>query len=308
MKKRTQWTRRRSMATMVIFATAASVILGLTSSAMAAVNPADLEKVEAALPDKPTAKPAKPRKILVINLCHGFRHGSIPLGAATLSLMGEKTGAFTTDDTDDLGTLTPENLAKYDAVCLNNTTRLKITDDQKKALADFVKGGGGLIGIHAASDNFYDWPEGAAMVGGLFNGHPWGGGGTWAVKIDEPDHPLCKGFGGVGFREKEEIYKLKDPYSRENLRVLVSLDMEEGSNRPGREDGDNAISWIQSIEKGRCFYTSFGHNNHIFWNEAILQHMLDGIQYALGDLKCDDTPSASLSKKPTPAPCPPKEQ
>lgn len=306
MKKSATWTRRGFLATTVVLAVVASIMLTATTTARAAVSEQDLEKVKAALPEKPTVEPAKPRKILVINLCHGFRHRSIPLGAATLSLMGEKTGAFSTVDTEDLSTLNPENLAKYDAVCLNNTTRLKITDDQKKALADFVKGGGGLICIHAAADNFYDWPEGAAMVGGLFSGHPWTSGGTWAIKIDEPEHPLCKGFSG-GFLEKEELYKFKDPYNRENLRVLVSLDMDHGANKPGREDGDNAISWIQPIEKGREFYTSFGHNNHIFWNAEILQHMLDGIQYALGDLKCDDAPSASLDKKPTPALCP-KEQ
>jgi hypothetical protein len=90
-----------------------------------------------------------------------------------------------------------------------------------------VDSGKGLIGVHAATDNFYDWPEGASMVGGLFSGHPWGGGGTWAFKIDEPDHPLTRAFGGKGFKLRDEIYQFKDPYARNDRRVLLSLDLSD---------------------------------------------------------------------------------
>ena len=76
---------------------------------------------------------------------------------------------------------------------------------------DFVKSGKGICGIHAATDNFYNWPEAAAMMGGLFDGHPWGGGGTWAVQIEEPDHPINQGFDGEGFWVNDEIYKMRAP-------------------------------------------------------------------------------------------------
>ena len=143
------------------------------------------------------------------------------------------------------------------------------------------------------------------MMGGLFAGHPWGGGGTWAVQVEEPDHPINKGFGGKGFLIRDEIYQIKDPYTRENLRILVGLDMTKKRNqRGGRPDKDNAISWIRIFGDGRLFYCSLGHNNEIFWNPAVLQHYLDGIQFALGDLKADATPSAKLQKKPKIAPCP----
>ena len=38
------------------------------------------------------------------------------------------------------------------------------------------------------------------------------------------------------------------------------------------------------------FYSAFGHDFHVYWAPAILRHWLDGIQYALGDLKADATP------------------
>ena len=89
------------------------------------------------------------------------------------------------------------------------------------------------------------------------------------------------------------MYKMKDPYSREKLRVLLSFDMSKlPADAPSRTDKDNPIAWIQQVGKGRVFYCSLGHNRHIFWDPQILQFYLDGIQYALGDLPADATPSA----------------
>src|SRR5690606_10399621 len=117
----------------------------------------------------------------------------------------------------------------YDAVVLNNTTQLKLPDAGKQALLEFVRKGKGLVGIHAATDSFYDWPEGAAMLGGLFDGHPWGAGGTWAFKLDEPAHPLNAAWVGKGFKLQDEIYQFKSPYTRADRRVLVSLDLSDAA-------------------------------------------------------------------------------
>ena len=96
---------------------------------------------------------------------------------------------------------------------------------------------------------------------------------------------------------------MRAPYTRENLRVLVSLDMtKEVNQKGGRPDNDNAVSWLREYGKGRLFYCSLGHNRGVFWTPGILQHYLDGIQYAMGDLKADATPSAKLKTQPKPAP------
>jgi len=257
-------------------------------------------KIAAAMPSSPVAKPEKARKVLVFSLCKGFKHSCIPTAIKTLEVMGRKTGAFETEFSCDMSAFTAGNLARFDALILNNTTKLTPDEDQRKAIMDFVKDGKGIVGIHAASDNFYSWPEGAEMMGGLFDGHPWTAGGTWAVKLDEPDHPLDKSFGGKGFKVKDEIYQVKSPYSREKLRVLLSLDMSDpATDRVGgkkRTDNDNPIAWIRSYGKGRVFYSSLGHNNEIYWNPAILGHYLAGIQYALGDLTVDDNPVPQKAK------------
>ena len=274
-------------------------LLGLSASAadqqMPELSPANLDKIESALPAKATAKPKKPHKILVFWRCEGFFHGGgIAASTKAIALMGEKTGAYTTDVSADYDAFDAANLAKYDAVVLNNTTKLALPDEAKKqALLDFVRGGKGLIGIHAATDNFYDWPEAAQMIGGTFSGHPWGAGGTWAFKIDEPDHVLNRVFAGKGFKLKDEIYQFKAPYSREQQRVLLSLDLSDAATaakKGGRADKDYAVAWIKKFGRGRVFYGSMGHAGNVFQVPAVLQFYLDGIQYALGDLETDATP------------------
>ena len=201
------------------------------------LSPEDVTKIETAIPTKAAATPKQPRRVLVFWRCEGFFHGQgIAGGNQAIESMGKATGAYTADISRDYEVFTPANLAKYDAVVLNNTTGLKLSAEQQQALLDFVNSGKGLVGVHAATDNFYDWPEGASMLGGLFSGHPWGGGGTWAFKIDEPDHTLTRAFGGKGFKLRDEIYQFKDPYTRNDRRVLLSLDLSD------KDTGDVAES------------------------------------------------------------------
>lgn len=271
------------------------------------------EKVAAALPVVPTAKPKKDRKLLVFYRCEGFVHAAISAGNHALSELGKKTAAFTVDVTDDYGVFTADNLTQYDAVLLNSTTHLKFPDPkQREALLDFIKSGKGIVGIHAASDSFYDWPEGAAMIGGQFSGHPWTAGGTWAFRLDEPSHVLNQAFDGKGFWLQDEIYQYKpDTFvGPDNIRIIVSLDMtkKEVSDKlndpklakhnkafpPGPRDVP--VSWLREYGKGRLFYTNLGHNKQTYWAANVLRHFLDGLQYAFGDLEADATPTTKAAK------------
>ena len=290
------------------------VLLLLFATSLQAVSPErlrdltadEVQKIRNAVPDQPTVRPARPRKILVFWRCEGFYHKSIPVVNEALKIMGRKTRAYEVAEcTDDYAVFTPQKLRQFDAVCLNNTTHLKFnpqeTPERCKALMDFVKSGKGIIGVHAATDNFYDWPEAMEMMGGKFTGHPWTSGGTWAFKIDDPDHPLMAAFKGKGFKLSDEIYRTDPPlYSRSKQRVLMSLDMSDPTTRNVKgvkpSDADTGVTWIKTWGKGRVFYCSLGHNNPIFWNPTILQHYLDGIQFALGDYNVDTTPIVSSGK------------
>lgn len=253
-------------------------------------------QIAAAMPQQLAATPSGKRRVLVFYRCEGFIHTSIPHANECVRAMAEKTKAFEVDFADTYDVFSKENLAKYDAILLNNTTKMEFPEpSQRDAFMDFISGGKGLIGIHAASDNFNRHPECLAIVGGTFAGHPWGAGGKWAFKLDDPDHVLNASFDGSGFWHTDEIYQYqpKSFVGTGVLRILVSLDMSKEAVSSRIDDGPREVpvSWLRTAGDGRVFYTNFGHREDTFANPKIVKHMIDGIQYALGDLPADATPT-----------------
>jgi type 1 glutamine amidotransferase len=259
----------------------------------------DIQKMRDAVPKEPIVKPAKPHKMLIFTLCKGFRHGSIPFCTKALEIMGEETGVYTAEASDDPKVFAADNLKRFDLVCFNNNTGALFNDEAlKKSLMDWVKAGNGVVGVHAATDvGGWKWPEFKEMMGGVFTGHPWHE--DVGVKVDDPNHPIAKVLGGKGFMVKDEIYQFnKGIYSRDKLRVLLSLDMSCTSKKGKRDDQDYGVAWIRGWGDGRVFYCSLGHRNEIFWNPTVMTFYLAGIQWAAGDLEGDATPSAKLSPQP----------
>ncbi len=263
--------------------------------AFAQIPSEDLQKIEKAVPQQASAKPQQPRTLLVFTRAEGYKHSSIPYAAKALELIGKQTGAFSTVISAEMSAFAPDNLQQFDAVLFASTTQLAFDDFKlRQSLMTFVQSGKGIIGIHAATDNFYNWPEAADMLGGHFDGHPWTSDGTWIIKISDPAHPLTAAFRSKNFAIRDEIYRIRARSLRQNARVLVALDMADKANRAANgvrfNDRDIPISWVRRFGEGRVFYSSLGHNHEIYWNPAILQHFLAGIQYALGDLPVETTP------------------
>lgn len=401
--------------------------------------PDDVTAMIAALPDKAPAKPKQPRRVLVLGRAAGFVHSSIPLAAKTIEEMGKKTGAWVaTTTTYEAADINEQNLKQYDLIFLASTTGQFLDDPndpaataaRRKALLDFVRGGKGLAGIHAATDSYhqsagaaarqggpgaagqgrgrgaagpggraggfgfgrgaaapvvaqilaqgdknsdqrvsreefasvadawYDkidtakagrvsqgdfpqrfaaivpppappalgrtgfpiqaaatqlgpddqvgtWPEFNKMIGGFFKFH-WNDGQEITYRIDEPNHPVNAPFKKLSspLVVVDETYTLgRDTYSRENLRVLTSIDYakmsaeDKAKEQYPRPDGDYGLSWVHRDGKGRVFYMAHGHNEKIYANKVLLEHLLYGMQYALGDLPADDTPSRKIGTK-----------
>jgi type 1 glutamine amidotransferase len=279
--------------------TGAAALFVVTQSPAAEQPPAGAaEKIAQVLPDKPYAKPEKPRKLLVFSKTGGFRHGSIATGKLAFTELGKKTGAFETVISDDLEQFEADNLKNYDAVCFLSTTGNVFAGDAtrearlKENLQKYVKSGGGFVGIHAATDTCHEWPEYGKMVNGFFDGHPWGAGTMVSVKVEpgQEKHPLVAMFEGQNVDFPEEIYQLKDPYDSKAVHMLLRLDNEKTNIKVGgvkRTDGDFGIAWARHWEKGRVFYCSLGHNHEMYWNPKVIRHYLAGIQWALGDLKAE---------------------
>jgi hypothetical protein len=211
---------------------------------------------------------------------------------------------------NDVEMFRPGKIKQFDAICFNNTQGVLFEDPElKDSLLGFVTGGGGFLGFHAAVVSFvqypkYDfWPPFGRMLGGTENGgHPWMPGDSFAVKVDDPKSPLNAVFKGKGFEIAEEVFQFQEPALRERLHVLLSIDMDKSTPTRSvlpirQQDKDFPMTWIRSEGKGRVFYSAFGHNAHVFSNAPLVAHFLAGIQYALGDLKADATPSAKLASR-----------
>ena len=241
------------------------------------------------------------KKILVLTFSGGYKHSSLALAEEIIAHIGEKTGVYEADCLGlykldphqiDLSFLTADYLDKYDAVFFYTTTgeveKDLLTDDQKKAFADYIRSGrGAYIGSHSASDTFYNWEDYNEIVGGYFNGHPWGANSDpVTIKVEDPNHPATKMLGDEWVIQ-DEIYQFKPgSFSRERSHVLLSLDdSKTDMERDGLNDGKNGdypVSWCHYFGDGRCFYTSLGHREDVWANKTFQEHLLGGIKWALG--------------------------
>ena len=295
-------------------------------------KPEDVQAMMAALPDKAAVKPRQPRKVLLIARAAGYVHSSIPLAARTVEEMGKKTAAWSTTITYEVAGISDQSLKEYDAIILTSTTGEFLDDPndaaataaRRKAVLDFVRGGKGLAGIHAASDTYHrtdapggqaadklgpdsevgTWPEWNKMIGGYFKWH-WNDGQLINVKVDDPDHPINAPFKGKPqLQIVDETYTYgRNSFSRQNVRVLTSVDYDKMSaadkakEQFPRADHDYALSWIRREGKGRVFYEAHGHNEKVYAINPWLEHVMLGIQYVLGDLQADDSPSVKGGTK-----------
>ena len=183
----------------------------------------------------------------------------------------------------------PASLAQFDGVIFASTTgELPIPD--LGAFLDWIKSGKAFIGFHAASDTLKSSDAYCDMIGGHFAGHPWNGSGQHAFVVHEPGHRIAAMFPSR-FRWQDEIYQYDQRYKPENLRVLVSLEMQASSPK---EPWHVPVSWVRDYGAGRVFYTNFGHNDFT-WKEPMFQeHIAEGIAWSLKRFDADATPNPDV--------------
>jgi type 1 glutamine amidotransferase len=269
------------------------------------LKPEERQAIEAAAPKEAIVKPKKSRKVLVTDLQMYSGHTTIPHGNLLLELMAKNTGAFEPVFSNDLNLLKYPAIKQFDAVYLNNVCGMVHNDPEvREGILRFVREGGGIGGHHAVTYANLNWPEFAEMMGGWAGEHHIE---AQMIKVDDPQSPLTKSFGPLSFEHTDEFYHFPvfAPYSREKQHVLLSLDVEKSdlatANRfclqCARPDQDYGLAWIKTYGKGRTYFTPLGHTNIFYTDPRWTQHLLAAIQYILGDLDADATPSAKLAPK-----------
>ena len=277
-----------------------SVFLPGTSPDTVPAN--ERQPIEAAIPRRALATPKKPRKLLVIDLCPlgDFHHLSIAHTNLAIQLMAKNTGAFEPVFSNNMNNLKYPAITEFDAVLFNSTVgEILIDPDVIGGLTRFVREGGGVAGIHAATYGSMNISEFGEMMGAADGPHRVE---PATIKIEDLNSPLTKGFAGQSsLAYTDEFYHFlpTGPFSRDKLHVLVSIDIDKSdmSRWNIRPDKDYGLVWIKNYGKGRVFNSSMGHMPSFFATPALAQMVLGGIQFVLGDLEADTTPSALLAAK-----------
>src|ERR1051326_1060727 len=182
------------------------------------------------LPAQTAEKPN--RNLLFIGQAKGYQHEAISTAMATLYNLGRSSGLWNTQLRTDCTPITKKplkweakNLDAFDAIVFFTDGDLDMDESQKSDLLSFVRDDGkGFIGIHSAAITFLGWPEYGQMLGGYFDGHPWG-------EFNAPLIVEAAAFPGMRhlpreFTLKDEIYQIKD-FSRDRVRVLLRLDADK---------------------------------------------------------------------------------
>jgi len=217
---------------------------------------------------------AQKNKVLVFAKTAGFHHQSIAVGLPALQKLGAEN-KFAVDTTTNSAVFTAENLKQYAAVIFLNTTGDVLNDAQQAAFEQYIKAGGGFVGVHAATDTEYAWPWYGQLVGAYFVNHPEQQEATLQI-INQKS--LATKHLPATWTRKDEWYNFKNIQT--DLNVLIKLD--ETSYKGGTNGDNHPIAWYHNFDGGRSFYTGLGHVDGSYTDPMFLKHLLGGIQYAMG--------------------------
>jgi len=175
------------------------------------------------------------------------------------------------------------DFSKYRVVVLNYDA----PDDRwpaslKSSFEAYVRGGGGVVAVHAANNAFPGWAAYNEMMGvGGWRGRTEKAGPYWyyrdgkvvsdaspgtagshgkripfLVTVRTPDHPIVKGLSPTWTHAADELYAhLRGP--GKNMTVLATAYSDPANAGSGR---DEPQLMVIAFGKGRIFLTTFGHD------------------------------------------------
>ena len=257
-------------------------------------------------------------RVLVFHRAVGFVHLSIPVAVAAIEGLGVEHG-FAVDATDDPDRFAAD-LGSYDALVFVHTSGNVLPERaQRSGLEQYVRGGGGFFGIHAASsmapDVASDWPWFRDLVGASFKGH------TVARIFSDGDVPERPGVVRGGSRSEappdadqwsdalavmsceaatihvedadcpairgvrdgdvlvDEWYGFHDN-PRPRVNVVATVDESTYEPHLGEMGADHPIVWWHEFGGGRSVYNSLGHSCAAWSDPTFLGTVLGGIDLA----------------------------
>ncbi|MGA5097086.1 ThuA domain-containing protein [Streptomyces lavendulocolor] len=211
--------------------------------------------------------------VLVYTRTAGYRHDSIPAGADALTELARDAG-FGARVTDDPEAFTGPRLARCAAVVLLSTTGTVLTEAGRTALEAYVRGGGGLLAVHAAANAEPDWPFYGDLLGTRFAGHPPLQPGL--VLVEDPAHPATAHLPGE-WAWTDEWYNFTAHPRRTAVHVLLRAD--ESAYTGGTHGPDHPLAWCHEKAGGRFFFTALGHTPESYAVPAFRAHLAGALRW-----------------------------
>jgi type 1 glutamine amidotransferase len=251
----------------------------------------------------------KKQKVLYFSRSAGFEHDAVKrkdgqpsISERILNELGQKHG-FEVVSTKD-GRVFDDDLDQYDAIAFytsgvltepNKQQTPPMTVEGKKKLLQAIADGKGFVGFHSATDSFHSkGPSNEnqtevdpyiAMIGGEFIVHDAQQNAT--IRAASPNFPGVKEF-GESASMKEEWYTLKN--FAKDLHVILIED-NEGMEGDCYQRPPFPMTWARMHNKGRVFYTSFGHRDDIWTNPKVQGIIAGGLAWAMRNVNVDVTPN-----------------
>lgn len=248
-------------------------------------------------------------RLLVFSHTAGFRHASIETGVDAVRQLGLMHG-FEVDHSEDPSLFNDVELARYAAVMWLSTTGDVLDEQQQMAFERYIRGGGGYVGVHSASDTEYDWPFYAELVGAYFHSHPvfplgadeGPGVQNGELHVEAEDHPSTAHLPRPWAIE-DEFYSFRSN-PRGQVRVLLNIDEQSYNQDPNTTNigadafligetgsmNDHPMSWCHTRLGGHAWYTALGHSISLYEDANFRRHLLAGIFTASGRQSADCTP------------------
>lgn len=183
----------------------------------------------------------------------------------------------------DPALFTDTGLGRFDVILINNTGGNVFNAAQKKALESFIRKGGGMAGIHAATFMHKvpgEWPWWEDLIGKLHVSGPpargYVGAGANTILMQDTSKLFAEGIPKQWVMQEVEWYK----YNRDLPGTVHVLATAEAHKDMAGYPAYYPVSWCQHFDGGRSWYTNMGHFASEFRNANFLVHLQVGIEWA----------------------------
>ena len=250
-----------------------------------------------------------PNRVLVYSRTAGPRHANLgtPMAAGLNPTMNPDNvmqaglvrmltaEGIAVDWTEDV-TVLGGRINNYKAVIFASSNRDTLwnadatssNDAARTALRNYMRRGGGFVGLHNAFGAEYNWPYYEGLLGNAnFYNHAPNRAGDVVIVADDPS------TAGVParFTFQDEWYNL-EPFPT-NVKFLAKVDTATllpltAAPHPGHKDF-HPVAWCQYYDGGRAWLSTLGHNTHSFeanstgpGADAFQKLVVQGVKSAMG--------------------------